>query len=326
MRAALALALLACSPAKKPEAPKPKSPPLETASLAAITQGPGARWAIVGAPKTLFTGPLAPYANKLLPGLDKLKPRLGFDLRASSSAVMVGFAATTFYAARLPDGSPPSGALEAFEKRLLPPLERSSPRPDLVRVLGALPAGARGSAVGMWSSNGDVIAGESGRLGPAVASMALAAGKLSRDRSLSRDKTFGPLLTFVGNASIGVLARCPLAETLGATASDEKENVLFQECLGVAVAFRAAGPGKLAILARISGAWGKDAAVAEDELRATLARVAGSDLGRALGIKDALTEVKGAPHAVDATLIVDAAVFADGLGHVLSPQIGDATK
>lgn len=326
--AALALVLLGCGPTRVAEPPKPKSTPLETASLAAITQGPGARWALVGAPRSIFTGALAPYANKLLPraGLDKLQARLGFDLRAASSAVMVGFAATTFYAARLPGGTAPTPALEAFEKRIIPPIERSTPRPDLVRVIGGMPAGTRGSAVGMWSTHGDAIVGESGRLGPAVAAMALAAGKLPADRSLARDKTLGPLLTWAGNAELAVLARCPVAEALGGSADAEKENVLLKECLGVALTFRPGPPGKLLVSARISGAWGKDAPIAEDELRATLARVAESDVGRVLGVRDAKSEVHATATEIDATLTVDALIFSEGLGRVLSQQIGDATK
>jgi hypothetical protein len=326
--AALAIFLLGCGPKAPAAPPKPKSAPLDTSSLTAITQGPGVRWAIVAAPQKIFTGPLAPYVSKLLPasGLDKLSVRLGFDLRAASSAVMAGFAATTFYAARLPEGTAPTPALEAFEKRIIPPIEKSNPRPDLVRVIGGMPAGARGSAVGMWSSRGDAIVGESGRLGPAVAAMALAAGKLSAERSLAHDKTLGPLLTWGGNAEVSVLARCPVAEALGGTADAEKENVLLQECLGVAITFRAGAPGKLLVSARIAGAWGKDAPIAEDELRATLARVAESDVGRVLGIRDAKSEIHATASAIDATLTVDAAVFSEGLGRVLSQQIGDATK
>ena len=70
----LALLLLGCG-GPKPVAPKSSGPPLETASLTAIAQGPGARWAIVGAPRALFSGPMAAYVNKLIPkeGMDKLQ-------------------------------------------------------------------------------------------------------------------------------------------------------------------------------------------------------------------------------------------------------------
>lgn len=317
--------LVGCGATATPKA-KPTSKPLETTSLTAITQGPGARWAIVGSPRAVFNGPLSPYANKLLPtaGLDKLRTRLGFDLRSAPAAVMVGFAATTVYAARLPDGTAPSAALEAFEKRAIPPLERSTPRPDLVRVIGGLPSGTRGSAVGLWSSHGDAIVAESGRLGPAVTAMALAAGKLSPDRSLAHDKTLGPLLTWATTAEIAIVARCPLAETINA--GGDKHNVLLEECLGVGVAFRSAAAGKLAVMTRIMGAWGKDTTLAEEEVRATIARVAESDVGRVLGFRDAKSDVHATSESIDATVTVDAGVFAEGLGRVLSQQIGDATK
>lgn len=330
-RAGLALlsaGLLSCGGPKAPK--KPDLPPLETTSLSAITQGPGARWAIVGSPKALFDGPLAPQLGKLVPkeGLDKLKARLGFDLRASSQALMVGFAATTFYAARLPDGTAPSGPLDAFEKRVIPPLGRANPRPDLVRVWGSMPSGVRGSIAGMWSSRGDAIVGEGGRLGPVLASMALAAGKLSAERALSSDKTFAPLLAWSKPAEIAVLARCPLAEALGGASDVDapKGNVLLQECFGIGVTLRPGGNGKLSVTARVTGAWGKDAGAASEAMRATFAAVSESDVGRVLGVRDLTPEVTATPEAVEARLAVDAEVFANGLRRVLAAEIDDATK
>lgn len=337
--AALALlcsALVACG-GPRPATPKPELPPLETASLEAITQGPGARWAIVGSPKAIFGGPLGVYVDKLVPkaGLDKLKLRLGFDLRASTQALMVGYAATTFYAARLPEGSAPSGALDAFEKRALPPLGRANPRPDLVRVWGSMPSGVRGSAAGMWSSRGDAIVGEGGRLGPVLASMALAAGKLGKDRALETDKTFGPLLAWAKPAELVVISRCPVAAALGREADAETPagepskgggNVLLQECFGLAVTLRPASGGKLAIAARVTGAWGKDAGAAAEAMRATFAGLSESDVGRVLGLRDATPVVKATADAVQAELLVDAAVFTEGLRRVLAADLDDATK
>jgi hypothetical protein len=326
--ALVALVLIGCG-GPAPTTPKPSGAPLETSSLPAITQGPGARWAIVGSPRALFAGALAPYVNKLIPkqGMDKLATRLGFDLRLSSAALMVGFTATTFYAARLPDGTAPSSALDAFEKRIIPKTGKSTPRADLVRLWGDMPAGAQGSAAGMWSTRGDTIVGEGGRLGPVLVSMALAAGKLSPDRALSHDKTFAPLLAWAGNADIAIYARCPLAETLGAAHEDDaKRNVLLAECFGIGITIRPAPGGKLAIATRIAGAWGKDADLAGDETRATISRVAESDLGRVIGVRDAKTEIKVTPAAIDATLILDAETFVGGLARILSAELSDATK
>lgn len=333
-RALLGLAtvggLLSCGP--KPVAPKRELPPLATASLPAISQGPGARWVIVGAPKALFQGPLGPQVGKLVAkdGLDRLERRLGFDLRQTTEALMVGYAATTFYAARLPSGTAPSGPLDAFEKRVLPPLGRANPRPDLVRVWGSMPSGVRGSAAGMWSANGDVIVGEGGRLGPVLASMALSAGKLSKERALADDKTFAPLLAWSRSADVALLARCPLAEALGGTPDPDapapKGNVLLQECFGLAVTLRPGANGKLAIDARVTGAWGKDAGAAAEAMRATFANVSESDVGRVLGLRDQTPEVIAGPEAVEAHLLVDAEAFANGLRRVLAAEIGDATK
>lgn len=322
--------LVSCGP--KPVAPKADLPPLETASLAAITQGPGARWVVLGSPKALFEGPLGPQVGKLLPseGLHRLEVRLGFDLRASTDALMVGYAATTFYAARLPTGAAPSGPLDAFEKRVIPPLGRATPRPDLVRVWGSMPSGVRGSAAGLWSSRGDVIVGEGGRLGPVLASMALAAGKLAKERALANDKTFGPLLSWARPAEVALLARCPLAEAVGGSPDPDapapKGNVLLQECFGIAVTLRPGDKGKLAVAARVTGAWGKDQGAAAEAMRATFASLSESDVGRILGLRDQTPEVTSGPDAVEARLLLDADAFANGLRRVLAAEIGDATK
>ncbi|MBI2393471.1 MAG: hypothetical protein HYV09_28075 [Deltaproteobacteria bacterium] len=326
MRAvAIALVIAGCG-GPKPAAPRPELPPLATTSLGAIAQGPGARWAIVGSPKAVFGGPFGPRVDKIVPkqGLDKLQARLGFDLRATPRALMIGYAATTFYAARLPDGTAPSSALDAFDKRVLPPKGKATPRPDLVRLWGSMPSGVRGSAAGMWSSLGDAIVGEGGRLGPVLASMALATGKRAPERAITADKTFGPLLSWAEPAEIGVVVRCPLAESLGGV--PEGKNVLLQECFGVGLTLRPAPGGKLGIAARVTGAWGKDAPAAAEAMRATFASVAESDLGRVLGLRDAQPTVKATADAVDGELVVDADVFATGLRRVLAAEIDDATN
>lgn len=326
---AVVLAGVAGCGGPKPVAPRPELPPLSTSSLGAIAQGPGARWAIVGSPKALFTGPFGPRVDKIVPkqGLDKLQTRLGFDLRATPRALMVGYAATTFYAARLPDGTAPSSALDAFDKRLLAPKGKATPRPDLVRIWGSMPSGVRGSAAGMWSSLGDAIVGEGGRLGPVLASMALATGKLAPERAITADKTFGPLLAWAEQAEVGAVVRCPLADSLDAPAkAPEGKNVLLQECFGVGVTLRPKDGGKLAIAVRVTGAWGGDAAAAAEAMRATFASVAESDLGRVLGLRDAQPTVKATAAAVDGELLVDADAFATGLRRVLAAEIDDTTK
>ena len=195
-----------------------------------------------------------------------------------------------------------------------------------MRLWGDMPGGAQASLAGMWSARGDAIVGEGGRLGPVMVSMALAAGKLAPERALSRDKTFAPLFARAGNADLALYARCPLAETLGASGDDAKGNVLLAECFGIAVTFRPMPGGKLAIATRIAGAWGKDAELAGDETRATITRISDSDLGRVLGVRDAKTEIKVTPEGIDATLILDAHTFVTGLARLLSAELGDATK
>jgi hypothetical protein len=330
MRALLfAFVLLGCSGQPRVATSKSDLPPLDTTSLPAITQGPGAKWALAVSPRAIFSGPLATPMNKLVPksGLDTLATRLGFDLRAASDAWMVGYTATTFYAAHLPEGVGPSGVLDLFDKRLLTPQGKASPRPDLARVWGTLPAGLRASAAGMWSTKGDAVVGESGRLGPVVASMALVTEKLSRERSLASDKTFAPLLGWASGAEIALFARCPLVETIGSPekSAAKEDNALVSECFGAGVTLRPS-KGKLLVSVRVTGAWGKDAASAGDAMRATFVRLSESDLGRSLGFRDASFEVHPSPELVDGEVLIDPEILAAGLRRLLDAEISSATK
>ncbi len=329
-RAARALACAAtlvatgCGEPPKPKPPRAALPPLQTSSLTRIAQGPGATWAIVGSPRAIFGGPLAAPVSRVLPkaGLDRLEAKLGFDVRAVPDGLLVGYRATTFWAVHLPAGTAPSSPLDAFEQRVLPPQGRSTPRPDLVRSWGSLAAGARASMAGMWSTLGDVVVTESGRLGPVTASMALATGKLSPARALAADETFAPLLAWVAGAELAVIARCPLSEALVA---GEGGNVLMQECFGVGLSLRPAASGKARLAARVTGAWGKDAEAAAASAASILKQLRDSDLGRALGLRDAPeAEVRAAADAVDVAITVDAALFAEGLGRLLDAEIGSA--
>lgn len=325
---------IGCSSGPKTVTPKGTLPALDTSSLAGLTQGPGAHWAVIAAPSAIYGGPLAAPMTKLVPkqGMEALEKRLGFDLRASREAMMVEYEATSFYAVRLPEGSGPGAALDAFSQRLLAPMGKSNPRPDLVRVWGSVAAGTRASAAGMWSTRGDVVVGEGGRFGPVLVAMALATGKLPHARSLADDKSFAPLLAWAKGAEIAALARCPLGEALGfapkgESSATKEDDVLTRECFAAGLTMRPGSKGKLAIGARVTGAWGKDAQAASDALRATFARIAESDLGRVLGLRDAgVPSVHAAPDAVDAAIEVDADTLASGLRRVLDAEIGAATK
>ncbi len=321
---ALALACAALSsggcgaPAAPPPPPKKQVAPLDTSSLAALTQGPGVKVALLVSPKALFSGPLASAMTKLLPnaGMDRLTTKLGFDLRLSREAMIVELAATTFYAARLPDGVAPSSALAAYEETVIPPKTRASPRPDLMRVTGKRPGGLDGSAAGLWSSLGDVIVAESGRLGPVLASMLLAAGKLPKERSLAYEKTFAPLLVWAKGAEIAIVGRCPLGGKML-----QGGNVLTQECDGAALTIRPGAPGKLAVAVRVNGAWGKDAELVSEAMRGTFHDVSESDLGRVLGMRDVTPEITATKDAVTGQITLDADVVATGLFRVLEPDL-----
>jgi len=326
----LVIAIVASGCGSTPKTPpKPKLPPLETASLAGIAQGPGARWAVLVRPSEIFASELVKPLSLVVPsaGLDRLSEKLGLDVRKVPEALIVGYGGSTFYATRMPTGTSPSSPVDAFEKRILPPSGHTSPRPDIVRAWGSVAAGGRASAAGLWSSNGDIVIGEGGRLGPVLVGLALATGKLVPERSLARQVPFAGLALWAKSAPFAVLARCPLDELL-AGATDAKSPIVAQECDGAGLAVRPAEKkGFVTISLHVPGHWGKDAQNAADEVRAVLTHVMESDLGRALGLRDAPpAEVSATADAVDAQITVDAAKLAEGLRRLTSAEVADATK
>lgn len=326
--AALALVALAtgCGPKKGPERPTTDLPPLLTGSLTGLVQAPRARWVVAGHPDALFTGGLGPWVNAVVPkaGMDRLSVRLGFDLRRSREALMVGYPAVTFYAARLPDGASPQGALDAFALRLMPPVTKLTPRPDLERRVGGLAAGGKGSAAAMWSVHGDVIVGEGGRLEPVVSAMAFATGRLRAGLSLAADKTYAPLAAWAGDAPLTLYAICPLADVLGTKKEDAP--LTAQECFGAMVTLRPGKDGSIDVALRVTGAWGKDKEAVAAEVTAALGRIGASDLGKALGLREAgKATVEATPEAVTARLSVDGKTLAAGLVNLLALELKDAT-
>lgn len=326
----VAAALLAlgasCGPKKGPDRPATDLPPLLTKSLPGLVQAPRARWVVAGRPEALFSGGLSPWVNAVVPkaGMDRLGTRLGFDLRASREALMVGYPAVTFYAARLPDGASPGAALDAFALRLMPPVTKLTPRPDLERRIGGLAAGGKGSAAAMWSVQGDVIVGEGGRLEPVVSAMAFATGRLRPSLSLAADKTYAPLAAWAGDAPLTLFAVCPLAEVLGTKPEDAP--LTAQECFGAMVTLRPGKEATVDVALRVTGAWGKDKEAAAAEVTAALARIGASDLGKALGLRDAgKATVEATPEAVTARLSVDGKTLATGLVNLLALALKDAT-
>jgi hypothetical protein len=332
--ASFGVALLACSPAKPP--PKPELPPLETSSLSAIAQGPGAKWAVLARPKAIAQGELGALLTKIAPpqGIDRLSKTLGFDARALPDALFVGYAATTTYAAHLPQGASPADALDAFKRRILPPSGEASPRPDLVRVWGSMPSGSRASLAAMWSARGDAVIAEAGRFGPVPVAIALAEAKLSPARALAKQAPFDALLAWAADAPIAAFARCPLDDVLGSSGSNGSNGddagkdapVVAQECDGAAISARSAGAGKVLLSVHVTGKWGKDAALAEKDLAAAIDRVVQSDLGRALGLRDAKIETASGSDAVDARVTVDGATLAEGLRRLTEASIADVLR
>ncbi len=321
-----ACALAACG-GKAVVAPKPTMAPLETAPLAAVTQGPGARWVALARPKELFEGPLAGPLAKLVPseGLDRLGVILGFDLRKAPDALAAQFGESTYYAAHLPAGTSPQTAIDAFERRVLQPSGRSTTRPDVVRAWGSLPSGDRASAAALWSPRGDALAGEGGRFGPVNVAIALASGQLPRSRGLAQQPPFASLFGWSADAPLAVLARCPLSEHVPKSEATEAP-ALTEECDGAGLAVRVLPGGRLELRAHVEGRWGKDAPLIEREARGVVARVVAGELGGALGLADAKIDYASSPTAVDVRVEVDAESFVERLRKLVSAELSEVMK
>jgi hypothetical protein len=324
----LALALSACG-GKPAAAPKSTLPPLDTRSLPAVAQGPGARWAAIARPKDLFEGPLAAPLGLVLPkqGLDRLSTSIGFDVRKADDALVARYGEATLYLARMPVGSSPQLALDAFERRIMQPSGRASPRPDVVRAWGSLPSGDRSSEAALWSPNGDVIAGESGRFGPVNVTIALATGQLAKTRGLAETAPYATLLAWAAGAPLTIVARCPISDVVSRGDGEAGEPpAITEECDGAALTARALSEGRLEIRAHVEGRWGGDASLVEKEARAIVARIVASEIGRGLGLADAALEYASNERAIDVRAVLDAKTFAERLRKLTSADLPEVMR
>ncbi|GAC1569987.1 MAG: hypothetical protein NVS3B20_23230 [Polyangiales bacterium] len=184
--------------------------------------------------------------------------------------------------------------------------------------------------MGIWSSQGDVLVAESGLPGTLKVALALATGKLSKARSLANQAPFAALSRWAMGAEISMIARCPLDGFMARSRSIGGEDpvpILARECDGAAVTVRFAPNGTLRISLHITGTWGADAAAAQEEVRAALARVNDSELGHALDLRKAAPPVlTSTATAIDAELQVDATGFATALHRLIAAELGEATK
>ena len=324
--AGVAIAMVGCSPAKT--AVKEPLPALETTRLEGLAAGPGARWAIALRPKAILGSGLGTALSKIVPpqGLERLSKLVGFDVRQTNDALIVGYASATLYAAHLPAGTSPGAVVDAFELRILPPSGRASPRPDLVRAWGSTADGARASVVGLWSTKGDTIVGEGGRLGPVMATIALATGKLAPARALSAQAPFVELARWAGDAEVAMFARCPLTDLARDALGQGTPPVVVTECDGAGMTVRPLAGGRMAVALHVSGRWGSDAGAAQKELAAILEHVTTSDLGKALGLDAAKPIVTANAAAVDASFELDAAIVAEGLRKLVSADVVELLK
>jgi hypothetical protein len=314
------VATMSCGGARPPT-PKPVPPgPLTLAPLTAITQGPGARWVVLAQPTAVLGGPLGELAAHALTTTrqelaDGLKKKLGIDFSATPDLLVARYEEATFYAVTMPSGASASTPLATLDGRLLPPYARTSPRSDIARLAGSLASGTRVSAATMGEAP-SVFVAESGKFGPVLVSIALATGKLQAARALASSKPYDALFPWVTSTSapLAWMAACPVGDAVDGGKSDgaaTKAPVVLTECDGVGVTLQVLDGHRVRLRAHVTGRWGKDAATAADDLKATIERVVASDLGHALGLRDLSGSRVAVALASDATTI-DAAVDLDG--------------
>jgi hypothetical protein len=103
--------------------------------------------------------------------------------------------------------------------------------------------------------------------------------------------------------------------------------VLLEECDGAGIAMRVVDANKVEISMRVEGRWGKDAPLVDKEARAIIARVRESEIGRATIAKstpDAV--VTSSADAVEAKLVLDVHVLADGIHKLVEATVSEVMK
>jgi hypothetical protein len=292
-------------------------PPLPP--LAALVQGPGARWSLHLRPPKLLDGPFAPLARAVFDpaALARFSRHWGVDLTHVEEAFVVTYGAVSLYAARIPPAEAELRApIEAFDHYALPPVTHTPLGPHIALAEGNAAAGGTAAVATIAGRDGGVVLAELGRHGPVRVGALLAQGRLGRARALDRSAPFDALYAEVADAPLALMARCPLDVLLG-DAQPEGSAVVLQECEGASLQLRARDAESALIELRLHGAWGKDAALARDDVEKRIAAILASRDGRLLGLRDAAApNVTADEKVVTATLVVPVARLAEAFARL----------
>lgn len=316
----VALAVAGCGrPAAAPATPAVAKLHLEP--ITDLAPAAGLRWLVALKPRELAANPA------LIPAIDRLvtskrfatfAERNGVDIRAVGELVLAGYPETTLTLARAT--LDPAKVEAAWSGRMVHvdgrSLDRATTDPlaNIVRSWGSV--GTEREQIAIFGR--EAVGLELGRFGPLRAAELFAEGRLKRASPALRADPLLRTTALVGDAPVRAFAPGPftgdLAAGLGgllgaATAVAGAARVVEPVATG------AGGHTGLAFTVLLTGAWGADAPVAADRLRAAFDVLAATSVGLLLGLSHPLAaaRVSSTADMLELEVTLDAEALADGL-------------
>lgn len=320
-RAALLLAaLLACSPACGPTSePAPRTPastpapPLHEGPLTDYVPAAGLRWLVVGRPKELASDPTLREAIGLLLPDERLAVfarSSGIDLRKVSNGLIAGFDHATLYAAD--DGS--ELVEERFSERLVAGARVTKTHPRVHRIAGVVGQ----TPETLVRVDGQLSAVSVGSGLPARIVELYAEKKLTKSPSALR----GSALSTLPIAELASAPACFYAP--GPFEGDWAQGAhgLLSAATAVGIAVRPASEGRVSVLLVIAGDFRSREVDPSAALGAAWSELAGSDLGKLLGLATASPpSISSTPDALRLTVDIEARPVALGLRAAVMAEV-----
>jgi hypothetical protein len=311
-----------CAHPQEPAAPAPS--PLHLAPLTDLAPAASLSWLIDVRPRVLsLDGRVAGALARVFPD-ERLKAFArvsgGVDLRETDELVAATYPSATLWLAH--QFLEPKRVEDAFRVRA-------------VRVEGRVVEGPTGdpraSIIRLWGLTGtereqmiifgfDAVGLERGRFGPLRAAELFAEGKLKRASPALHAEPLSRVADLLGDAPVRGFAPGPFTGELQQAAGG-----LLGASTAVGAAARVVdGPG-VAIHAVLLGAWGADAGLAADRLRAVFDVAAASGIGRLLGLSHCTAgpTVASSSEALTLDFTLDANALAEGLRAATGAEVSE---
>jgi hypothetical protein len=195
------------------------------------------------------------------------------------------------------------------------------PRTAITRLWG--PTGTEREQIAIFGF--DAVGLERGRFGPLRAAELFAEGKLKRASPALHAEPLSRVADRLGDAPLRAFAPGPFEGELSRAAGG-----LLGATTAVGAAARVHGgavgeSAGMEVHAVLLGAWGADAGLAADRLRAVFDVAAASGIGRLLGLAHCTAgpTVAGSPEALTVDFTVDATVLAEGLHAASGAEVSE---